>query len=580
MGVAPNINRLWADLIVEELVRHDITRFIIAPGSRSAPLVAAVVAHRRAEPIIHFDERGTGFYALGAGRSSGCPAVLITTSGTAVANLLPAVIEASQDFVPLIVISADRPPELVDTGANQAIDQTRIFGNYVRWFSDLSCPSPEIPVRTVLATIDHAVARALGSPAGPVHLNLPFREPLAPTETAFQDHYGGIAGWMGTSQPLTRHPRSHVVSQEATMDNLCSVVETARRGLIVVGGLASFAEADHIQSLAEHLTWPILADVTSQLRLGSRATVTVANPHLVCMHESHEQGPDVVFRFGGNISSKIILAYLRDQSAEHHVAVNSHPFKVDPENRPSLRIQSDIGPFCASLLTARTSPDDDWLASWTTTDFTPAFDAFLVSESPVSEPAVARLLTRAVPVDHVLYLANSMPIRDADMFADPAGRRVLVGANRGASGIDGTIASAVGSAAAVGLRATALVGDLAALHDLNSLAFTRDRRDIIVVINNDGGGIFSFLPIAQHTEVFEPWFTAPHGMNFASAARQFGLDYSAPETVGSFLGAYEDACASDRSTLIEVKTNRADNIALHQEIERYIPRKSKPKQRT
>ncbi len=578
MPDAPNINRLWADLLVEALIRHGITQFCLAPGSRSTPLTTAIAAHLQARAVMHFDERGSAFFALGYGRATRTPAVWVTTSGTAVANGLPAVIEAAAEGVPLLMLTADRPPELRDTGANQAIDQVKLFGGYVRWQFDLPCPSPSIDPAFVLTTLDQAVYRTVQAPAGPVHLNFMLREPLAPTPTQAlpPDYTASLASWYASDQPYT----VYVPSTPAPDPQSCAIVaaqlNAAERGLLVVGRLDTVEEAEAVRVFAKALDWPVLPDVTSQLRVGASAPQVVAyyDQVLACEGFAEKHKPDVVLHIGGKSVSKRLMLYLQAARPSVYITVKNTPFRQDPMHHVTAHVQADPVAFCAAVRPLlRTHPNAAWNTAWLGADRRVAKVLKQhLGGGTLTEPDVARLVAGHLPDGHGLYLASSMPVRDVDAFAEPVGSRPRVAANRGASGIDGTIASAAGFATGLGQPVTLLIGDLALLHDLNSLALLRQVPVVVVAVNNDGGGIFSFLPIAQFEDVFEPYFGTPHGLTFEAAAQLFGLPYIQPETPADFLTAYQEACAVGTSVLIEVRTNREENRAFHESLRDYVLR--------
>ncbi|HUF10596.1 MAG TPA: 2-succinyl-5-enolpyruvyl-6-hydroxy-3-cyclohexene-1-carboxylic-acid synthase [Rhodothermales bacterium] len=563
---ASNINRLWADLIVEELVRNGVRHFFLAPGSRSSPLVVAIAQHSMTEATIHFDERGAAFAALGCGRGSGSPAAWITTSGTAAANGLPAVVEAAQSHVPLIAITADRPPELRDTGANQAIDQIRLFGTYPRWFFDFPCPSVEIDSSFVLTTVDQAVHRATGSPAGPIHLNCPYREPLAPSKVA-----GKLPEipdrWVRTRSPYTAYRIGAGDPDAAAISQLLDQVRAVRRGIIIVGELPTLEDARAVTTLASEFGWPVVADVTSQMRLGDAPPHVVRRPHFVCAANAGAAEPELVLRLGGPVSSKEIRSHA-DSVDARIVAVVDHPERRDPGHRVSTVIRASTQAFCRALAGAPASPDRDWLDAWTEVDerIDSALRDQIGSLTEISEPGVAAAVTRLLPEDNALFVASSMPIRDVDMFGSSSGALRRVAANRGASGIDGTAATSFGYHLGAGCPVTLLIGDLALLHDLNSLALVQGRPIVVVAINNGGGGIFNFLPIADHAEVFEPWFTSPHIWSFEHAAAMFGIHYDRPGSPSDFERSYTAAIQNGRAALIEVVTERRSNRLLHADL--------------
>jgi 2-succinyl-5-enolpyruvyl-6-hydroxy-3-cyclohexene-1-carboxylate synthase len=580
---SPNINLRWAELLIEELLRNGVDCFCIAPGSRSAPLALAVARRAADRAHVHFDERGAAFFALGHARATGHPAVVITTSGTAVANLLPAVVEASMDGVPLLLLTADRPPELRAAGANQTIEQPGIFGRYARWQFDLPCPDEIIPLATVLTTADQAVFRAQHPHAGPVHLNCMFREPLGPQLVAFPQRalLAPLAHWLKTTQPFTHYatPRATVAPDEAAA--LAVLCKKAQRGLAVLGRLPGRQPGPALLGLLRTLGWPVFADVQTGLR-GPGAAGVIAHADLLLLSPALRKKwqPDVVLHIGGGLVSRRVADFLRESAPEHYVLIHPGPARLDPAHQVSVRIMADIENFCGALtkrLPRRTARAG--LALWQRADAVAAgvLDQHMARADKISEPVVARWLSSALPAGHALLPGNSMPIRNLNMFAAAAPPKRVV-ANRGASGIDGLVATAAGYAAGSGQPVTALLGDLALLHDLNSLALLSAGRPpvVLIVINNDGGGIFSFLPVAQSGAAFERFFGTPHGLTFAAAAQQFGLAYAAPATLPELQRAYRAACASGRSALLEIRTDRrkthAEHVALQRELERALAR--------
>ncbi|MDY6838520.1 MAG: 2-succinyl-5-enolpyruvyl-6-hydroxy-3-cyclohexene-1-carboxylic-acid synthase [Thermodesulfobacteriota bacterium] len=571
----PNLNALWASLLIEELIRNGIDYFCLAPGSRSTPLTVAVAENGKAKTSLHYDERGVAFHALGYGRATGRPAGVITTSGTAVPNLMPAVVEAAMDQIPLLVITADRPPELRDCAANQTIDQTKIFGDFVQWFVDLACPSRQIPAKVILSTIDQAVHRSIGPIAGPVHINCMFREPLdpKPANEDFRDYLAPLAKWLPKSYPYTEYERPVRMANPKALDDLSQLLDKVERGLVVIGRLSCPSEQSAASALIETLRWPVCADITSGLKSRGISSTILACHDVLIRTEAFAaiHHPEVVLQLGGRFVSKHLEAFIQQSDPDHYVLVTNHPKRQDPSHRVSLRIEGDLGQVChylADRLSPR--PDSPWLVSWqkASARARQVFETFAQREKTLSEPQVARLISRYMASDQGLFIASSMPIRDMDLFADALGPAISVGSNRGASGIDGTIAAAAGFAAGLRKPLSLLTGDLAFLHDLNSLNFLRcaDYPVMMVVINNDGGGIFSFLPIAQFDRFFEKYFVTPHGLTFEKAAQMFGIQYYHPETAPDFQSCYEEALAKGHSAIVEVTLDRKKNHALHMQL--------------
>jgi 2-succinyl-5-enolpyruvyl-6-hydroxy-3-cyclohexene-1-carboxylate synthase len=567
-------NRLWADLIVEELIRTGVDFFCVAPGSRSTPLVAALASNPKGKNLVHFDERGSAFAALGYARASGRPAAWITTSGTAVANGLPAVVEAATDAVPMILLTADRPPELRETGANQTIVQPDIFGGYVRWSFDLPAPDPDVDPATVLTTVDQAVYRARRAPKGPVHLNLMFREPFLPDpEEDPDEELPAPPRWRQSSQPYTRYAATKPAVDPDEVEHLLEALRPLKRGLVVAGRLGNREQGEGALGLAEALGWPLLPDVGSQVRLGlhSRSLVAYHDALLASEPFKEANAPEAVLHVGGRALSKRLERFLARSRPQPCVVVRENPFRLDPGHQVTHSIEADVVGFCDALArVARggSSVDSAWTAGWHEASgrVDIYLDRLFAGMEELNEPLVARLISRRIPEGHGLCVASSMPIRDVDTFSATDGAIVPVVANRGASGIDGTVATAAGFARGSGLPITLLIGDLALLHDLNSLAMLRDLPVVVVVLNNDGGAIFSFLPVARHKEFFEPYFGTPQGVSFEGAAKMFGLAYELPHTTEEFVEAYGAAVPRSTPTLIEVRTDREENVALHRRL--------------
>ena len=565
----PHANLLWATLIVEELARNGVDFFCVAPGSRSTPLVAALSANEKVNSLVHFDERGTAFAAVGHARATGRPAAWITTSGTAVANGLPAVVEAATDGVPMILLTADRPPELRQTGSNQTIDQPDIFGDYVRWRFDLPAPEEGVDPAMVLTTVDQAVYRALRAPSGPVHLNLMFREPFLPDPDEILDESSVPASWREGGEPYTRYAASKPSVDSDEVERLWDALRPVERGLVVAGRLPSRKQGEAVLRLADSLGWPVLPDVGSQIRLGAKNLVPLYDAMLASEPFKEKYVPEAVLHVGGRAVSRRLEQFLARSRPDPYVIVRENPFRLDPGHAVTHSVEADVMDFCAALAqTAKRPPpatDESWTVAWreTSEQVDGYLDRSFGEMEDLNEPLVARLVSRHVPEGHALCVASSMPIRDVDTFAAPDGVPVPVAANRGASGIDGTVATAVGFARGSDRPLTLLIGDLALLHDLNSLAMLRDLPVVVVVLNNDGGAIFSFLPVASHNEFFEPYFGTPQGLSFEHAAAMFGLDYEHPSTATEFVEAYRAACVRGGTTLIEVRTDREENVELH-----------------
>ena len=580
---APNINRLWANLIVEELIRSGADFFCLSPGSRSTPLVTAVAGHPRARHVVHFDERGAAFCALGFGRATGRPAVCITTSGSAVANTFPAVVEADADGVPMLLLTADRPPELRGAGANQTIDQVKLFGSHARWFVDLPVPDPAIHPAYVLTTVDQAVQRARDAWPGPVHLNCMFREPLAPDPDGLDLSAVSvpISSWGESDAPYTTYGQGWSPPGPQQVDTFCRLIEESQRGLVVVGRIPSWMDSKPILEMATARGWPVLPDVSSQLRGYGASLSLVGFPALVLSDPAARRRlqPDLTLHLGGPVVSKHLVQFLEETKPAAYVMASSVPARIDPAHRVTHRFECDPLALCRETAGRLSAGDAEYLSLWRLADSSAAaaLGGILDDNASVTEPGIGRALGRIARGSEGIFLASSLPIRDVDSFGG-LGLPPRVGANRGASGIDGTIASAAGFAEGLRAPVVAIVGDLALLHDLNSLPLARDVRHplCIIVINNDGGGIFSFLPIAEHSQVFEPFFATPHGLSFQQAAALFKLPYAQAATIAELEAEVQMALSRDGGSLVELSIDRRSNVALHRAIERAIAEAAVP----
>lgn len=579
-----HINFLWTDLIVEELVRNGADYFCVAPGSRSAPLAVAVSRNPRAKAFVHFDERGLGFHALGYTAATRRPAVIITTSGTAVANLFPAVIEAAKKKLPLILLTADRPPELRKAGANQTIDQPGIFGPYARWSFDMPCPTTDIGPEFVLTTMDQAVHQTRTNPPAPVHVNCMFREPLAPEgQTAdFSEYLKPLERWLAGSTPYTDYVVPERTIPEDRLEDILARIRAIKSGIIAVGKLSGPDEREAVLKLSEKLYWPIVPDITSGLRLGNQhQNVIHYFDQLLLDNELMKQIPvDGVIHIGGRMTSKRWYPFIESRRPKEYIMVLNHPLRNDPLHNVTARVDGEIGPICQSLAAAIPARKDNkpcFQLQSASQGVKETIETFLTDKALLSEPAVARLVSKYLPADSTLFLANSMPIRDMDMYAAEHKNPVLISANRGASGIDGNIAAAAGFAKGAQTPLTLMIGDLAFLHDLNSLGTVKslDQPAVIVVLNNNGGGIFSFLPVADVGEGFEKYFGTPHHLTFDHAAQLFHLDYVHPKTPKEFTAVYQQALKTKTSTVIEIINTREDNLKHHQDIQGAILEKLK-----
>jgi 2-succinyl-5-enolpyruvyl-6-hydroxy-3-cyclohexene-1-carboxylate synthase len=564
-GAGENPNRRAAGLLAAELAAAGVTDACISPGSRSTPLALALDRHgMRIWAIV--DERSAGFFALGLAQTSGRSVVLLCTSGTAAANYLPAVVEASLACVPLVVVTADRPPELRDCRAAQTIDQVRLFGSHVRWSVDVPAPAAEPDLEAFYRTLAcRAVAAAAEAPAGPVHLNLPMREPLLEIEQIEEEDETEPQAARGSTPWVRVHPAVEAPSPAlvaALADSLCGI----ERGLIVCGPGTGEGAAAPVAALARALAWPILADPLSGLRFGSHDRSRIVDAYdLLLRDRAFAAGhvPEALLQLGGPPISKVLERFVCASPRPRHVVAASSRLWPDPTHRATDLVRAAAAPLAAALAErlATMRKSSRWLDSWlaATGRARSALDHAVAAEESLFEGKALPVLAEVLPVGARLHVGNSLPVRHLDLFLGSSAAPLAVHGNRGASGIDGVVSTAAGASAAGRGPVVLVLGDLSFLHDLGGLqAAARHRLDLVVVLlNNDGGGIFSFLPqAALDAPRFERLFATPHGLDIAGAAALCGARLARPRNWDEFR---RDVTAALRGGLhvIEVLSDRA-----------------------
>ena len=548
--------------LADEWVRAGVRHAVVAPGSRSTPLALALAARTDVTLHVFHDERSAAFAALGLGRATGVPAVLLCTSGTAAANFHPAVVEAHQDEVPLVVCTADRPPELRDVAAPQTIDQGALYGAVVRWFCDPGVPDDAVR-GTWRSLAARSVADALGPRPGPVHLNLPFRDPLvgSPGELPAAAADGGP--W---HVALVGGARLDV----ASLDALAALLDQPR-GVIVAGAGAGDPAAVH--ALAEAIGWPVLADPRSGCRLPLGTTVGAFDALLRHARFAGDHAPSVVLRLGFPPASKVLGQWLLGSGARQ-VQVHATPQWIDPDHVVT-RVVGDPTALCRALTgRLRGACGTPWAARWRHAEDRAQAALTVGTAAGLTEPAVARALTASLPDGAALVTSSSMPVRDVEWYMAPR-VGLAVHANRGANGIDGVVSTAVGVALADPARPVALlIGDLAFLHDANGLLALRDRSAnlTIVVIDNRGGGIFSFLPqrSALPAERFEQLFGTPSDTDPAAIAAAHGIDVTIVDTIDELRAEVARSTARSGARVLVVRSDRDANVAAHDALHRAV----------
>jgi 2-succinyl-5-enolpyruvyl-6-hydroxy-3-cyclohexene-1-carboxylate synthase len=553
------MNEKWCTCLIDQLTLQGVNYFCIAPGSRSTPLVLAIAAHPHAHAMVHFDERGAAFHALGVAKATGKPAAVVVTSGTAVGNLYPAVMEASLTRTPLILLTADRPPELRDCGANQTLDQVKIFGSFLRWEIDLPCPDSALLENYLQRTVAYAVMRACASPFGPVQLNCMFREPLfSPSFESEALSHAPIIYASGACEPDTAH-----------LQEWARALSQVKKGVILAGILPPYSSLSSLYALAESLKWPIFPDILSGIRSHGAQESIIAHYDLILKSLPDLFKVDAVLHLGDQFVSKTLLEWIDRCKPSLYFSVADHPYRHDPKHSVTHRISCDPLSFCKKLLPILSASSSEWLSEWKflsrEIEEEPLQEKMREESAILSEPEIIFSLN-TLPETWALFLANSMPIRDADLFFFPKEKKGPIFGNRGVSGIDGNIATAIGIAQGSKRPTVALLGDQAALHDINSLAQLKkaDIPVIFLIINNGGGGIFSFLPIAQKKDIMEEYFAASHSYSFEAAAALFQIPYFRPTSRENWQFIWEETLDKQESCLIEVVTSRHENALLHQ----------------
>lgn len=560
---------LWARAFVDELARAGVRQVALAPGSRSTPLVLAFAADGRFKLRVHLDERSAAFFALGVGKASGVPAAVVTTSGTAAANVYPAVVEASQSEAPLLVLTADRPHRLRDADANQAIDQLRLFGPFVRAFFEAAPPAREGPaLRHLRALAGRSVLAAREAPGGPVHVNFPFDKPLEPAGpsrdgVAFAaQHPLAAAGREGTLPFVDARPGRRAASADE-MAFLTRLLAGSRAGVVVAGPNADPARVGEAAvRLAASTGFPLLADPLSGARYRPGGGAQVVEGYDLFLRDAYVRErltPDLVVRVGAGPTSASLQGWLEHHNGVRHVVVDGGGRWKDFAALATDYVRADAADTLRALAgNAGRTVDAGWSWAWGAAAAVTRATLESLQGGPPHEGRVLAAAVRAAPPASVLFVSSSMPVRDLDAFGLPRAEPLTVLGNRGASGIDGIVSTAFGVSAATPGTTVCVLGDVAFFHDQNGLLWAREKDApvIFVLVDNDGGGIFHLLPVKDHEPWFTPLFATPHGLDFHHAARMHGvpLEDVPPDGVEEALAR---AVAAGTTRILRVRTDRA-----------------------
>ncbi|TDJ04432.1 MAG: 2-succinyl-5-enolpyruvyl-6-hydroxy-3-cyclohexene-1-carboxylic-acid synthase, partial [Deltaproteobacteria bacterium] len=526
-----NLGRLWASLITAELVKGGCKNFFLSPGLRNAPLIAAIENHPQAKIMVGIDERAQGFRALGFSKSTGEAAVLVCTSGTAMANYFPAVIEAYKSQTPLVILSADRPHDLVYSGDNQAMNQNNLYGEFVLGCLNPGTPNLEVEPSFITTSIANLLNKARFPAKGPVHLNCPFREPLDQEKRYIPQQY------LDKSYLALRN-ETKFINPSLAPDDLNTFVEEflqLKSALLVVGPTEAGSNNEEICNLIKKWTWPFFLDVCSGLKYGFNISdgAMPGLDHPEVLKKLSENPPEMIIHLGGRLVSKHYYTFLKEHPRIRLVTVNNQMGKEDPAHRVGLRFNCHPNQWAekfAAMLPENELPYEfDWSAL-------AQKKMDIIDEGPLTYPKISKSLINWIPEGQTLYLGNSTVIRSFDSYLSLNERKDLkIIHHRGASGIEGFIAGSCGAEGPV----TLVLGDVSFLHDLSSLMLLKDEDNppIILVVNNNGGGIFSLLPIAKEEKII-PYMLTPHDLTFHQMAEQFGLEYNLVESIDELKTCY------------------------------------------
>ncbi|MDN7246088.1 2-succinyl-5-enolpyruvyl-6-hydroxy-3-cyclohexene-1-carboxylic-acid synthase [Planococcus shenhongbingii] len=546
----------YVSAFTHSLIHLGVTDVVISPGSRSTPLAYACMKQEGLTVYRQIDERSAAYFALGMAKASGKPVMLLCTSGTAAANYFPAVVEAYYARVPLLVVTADRPPELREVGAPQAINQINLFGSHVKWAADLPMPEEQNLLEFLARHLHRSVATAKTEPKGPVHINVPFREPL---RIDFEQSY--------VSRGEMMHFTGELIINKETEGFLQGLLEQ-ERGVLVVGEMTA-PMPETFWEFVQNLQWPVLADPLSNLR----ANVKPDNQHLIIdsydailKSEQFKAAmiPDVVIRIGPQPVSKPLTLYLAAIKPKNYVVFDESPMMRDAQSVVTHHIQAAAKSLWQLPIKAK--EENAYAVKWQQASKLYWQLVEQHCENELDEGVLAKIFFDELDKCH-LVVSSSMPIRDLDTFFKTNRRDVIIYANRGANGIDGVVSTAFGVQAAVKRPTYLFIGDLSFLHDMNGLIASKmqDTDLTIVIMNNDGGGIFSYLPQSQEERYFEDLFGTPTGMNFKDAANMYDTEYAAVHSKEELISALRSH-KQKLVKIIEVFTDRQQNVEVHRKL--------------
>lgn len=545
--------------MVASLVQAGVEDVVISPGSRSTPLAYAFANTKDLNVFRQIDERSAGFFALGLAKATAKPVVLLCTSGTAAANYYPAIVEAKYARVPLIVITADRPHELREVGAPQAINQVHLYGEHVKWSVDFPIPDG---AKQTLPFIERHMARAISiamsAPFGPVHVNVPFREPLL------------IDFMEKLSEPTFRGSFvGEIVPSEEAKKELTELLRITKQGFVIIGELPLGTEKSHLWEFIRQLKWPVLVESLSNMRTNvpedcMQYVISTYDAILRSEHFKERVEPQTVIRFGAQPVSKFLNLFITASMPENYIIVDEDPMFRDASSMATNFIHASIGEWITTLDVADSEFDVTYLAEWQDADDLAIEYISHYADGAIDEGAMVSRLLEFIPEGSDVFVSSSMPIRDIDTFLLKTERDIQVFANRGTNGIDGVVSTALGFSSGRNRACYLIIGDLAFLHDMSGLTATRyqDCELTILVMNNDGGGIFSYLPQSTVEAHYEDLFGTPTDLEFEEIANMYEMEYFLVEQLDELFPKF----AAEQllpMRLIEILTDREENVYAH-----------------
>ncbi|MDD0852944.1 2-succinyl-5-enolpyruvyl-6-hydroxy-3-cyclohexene-1-carboxylic-acid synthase [Halobacteriovorax sp. GB3] len=567
-----NINRLWCALIVESLTRQGITDFYVAPGMRNAPMIAAITYNSKANIIEGIDERSLSYRALGYSKATNRAACLVCTSGTAMANFYPAFIEAKRDKLPLIVISSDRPKELSLVDANQTIDQQNLFGKYSLYNLNLDAPSDSFPVSALTKAIDQLVHRAHAPIFGPVHLNLPLREPLDKTKGPIGETFKKHAQSYFENDSLeTTYHKNYLTVDDSAVNLLKEKIQRANSPLFIVGKNTAKAK-NEIRSFFEENQFDAFFDVSSSVKYlfplksmeRTRGIPSMDHPEVYEYFNTHL--PDLIIHLGGRLTGKHYYRYLKENPQIESILISESMDLEDTGFSYHERYECELGSFLSLLRKELTySHQEKESCPWINFVET---KRELIENGPLSFPSISKTLIEQIPSKESVFIANSTAIRSFDSFIHPSEKKELqIFCNRGVSGIEGMVSTTLGISDALEKEVTLVTGDVSLFHDLNALHYFKEHKknNLIILVNNKGGGIFTLLPIASEKEILAPMITE-HNINFGAICSAFGIQYKKVQTSNEYSQALNNYYEDKEKTLIEVVLDNNENIEVYKKL--------------